>query len=84
MAAGHQCVYKSIVEDFQKNLKIIISKRLKESNKAKSNLNDPHRKEVVIPNIHKLIFASSIGSSFDTKREKRTAKKESKYSKLTA
>lgn len=38
--------------------------KLKESNKMKSSLADPHSRTVIIPEIHKLVFAGAFSSKF--------------------
>ena len=56
-------------KNYHDSLLTSVNLKLKESNKTKSNLKDPHSRTVIIPEIHKLVFAGEFSPRFlPTKR----------------
>ena len=62
-------LYKSIVNDCVGNFRSVIIQKVKDSNKAKSTVSDPHKRVVMSYPCHKLIFAAAVDKDF-SKEEK--------------
>jgi len=61
--------YERVFVDTCANLKRNVEKKIKDSNTMKSSLINPHYRTISLPNVHKVIFASTFGKLLKTEEQ---------------
>ena len=61
---------KKLFRNYQESLKKIVSSKLKDSNKMKSTSADPHLRTLALPDVHRLVFDTTVATLFNDTEKK--------------